>query len=48
MFLDDEEEDSRCSHFNPPSLFISKGHERLWFERTQNIILLTLILVTCA
>ena len=26
MFLLDEEENSRCSHFNPPLLFISIGH----------------------
>ena len=26
MFSFAEEEDSRYSHFNPPSLFISKGH----------------------
>ena len=27
MFLVAEEENSRCSHFNPPLLFISIGHE---------------------
>ena len=27
MFLVDEEENSRCSRFNPRLLFISKGHE---------------------
>ena len=27
MFLVAEEENSRCSRFNPPLLFISKGHE---------------------
>ena len=26
MFLVTEEENSRCSCFNPPLLFISKGH----------------------
>ena len=26
MFLIAEEQNSRCSHFNPPLLFISKGH----------------------
>ena len=26
MFLVAEEENSRCSRFNPPLLFISKGH----------------------
>ena len=26
MFLVVEEEDSRCSRFNPPLLFISEGH----------------------
>ena len=26
MFLVVEEEDFRCSHFNPPLLYISKGH----------------------
>ena len=26
MFLVAEEEDSRCSHLNPPLLFISKGY----------------------
>ena len=27
MFLFAEEENSRCSRFNPPLLFISKGYE---------------------
>ena len=42
MFLIAEEEDSRCSRFNPTLLFISKEYGL----KAQNIILTTPILVT--
>ena len=43
MFLVAEEKDYRCSRFNPPLLFISKGH-----GLKVHIILIIPILVTRA
>ena len=37
MFLAAEEENSRCSRFNPPLLFISKGHESTWQRSKQQL-----------
>ena len=34
MFLVHEEEDFRCSCFNPPLLYLS----RIWLESTRNIV----------
>ena len=45
MFLVAEEENSRCCRFNPPLLFISKGHG---LKAHGIIILLTPIQVTRA
>ena len=43
MFLVAEEENSRCSRFNPPLMFISKGHG---LKESTRHILLTPILVS--
>ena len=44
IYLVADEEDARCSSYNPSSLFISKGHDL----KAQSIILTTLVLVTHA